>query len=67
MSSGNYEDRIVRLREALKVVGLGRSAFYLAISRGEIPASVRLGRRAVGWRMSQLQEIVRRGVELKKP
>jgi prophage regulatory protein len=45
---------LVRLPAVLKVTGLGRSTIYRWIAEGSFPAPVRLGRRAVVWRWSDL-------------
>lgn len=41
--------RFLRLNEVKRLVGLGRSAIYDKIKRGEFPAPVHLGARAVAW------------------
>lgn len=45
---------LARLPVVLKVTGLGRSTIYRWIADGSFPAPVRLGRRAVAWRWSDL-------------
>jgi prophage regulatory protein len=42
--------RLLRRPEVEHLVGLRRSAIYDAMSRGEFPRPVRIGRRAVAWR-----------------
>ena len=49
-------DRLLRLPEVLQLVGLSKSTIYDMMSRGEFPAQVLLGRRAVGWWESQIEE-----------
>lgn len=41
--------RIRRLPHVKARTGLSRSAIYLKISRGQFPAPISLGDRAVGW------------------
>lgn len=41
--------RLMRLAEVKHQVGLGRSAIYDKVKRGEFPAPVNLGARAVAW------------------
>ena len=41
--------RLLRLPEVTHLVGLRRSAIYDKISKGEFPAPVHLGSRAVAW------------------
>ena len=47
-------DRILRLKDVPKKVGLQRSAIYKKISKGEFPPPIKLGGRASGWRESVL-------------
>lgn len=42
-------DRIMRLPEVLAKIGISRSTLYRAVSGGEFPKPIRLGRRAIGW------------------
>lgn len=41
--------RIIRMPEAIKRVGLGRSAIYEAVNAGRFPRPVKLGERAIGF------------------
>ena len=41
--------RILRLPIVKEQTGLSRSTIYLRISKGEFPAPISLGGRAVGW------------------
>jgi prophage regulatory protein len=47
---------ILRLPSVLKRTGLSRSTVYLMISKGQFPAPVSLGERAVGWVESQIDQ-----------
>lgn len=49
-----HTDRILRRPEVQARAGLGRSALYAMIRRGEFPAPVRLTGSAVGWRESDV-------------
>ena len=46
---------IYRLPEVITICGLSRSTIYEMIGRGEFPAPVKLGARAVGWRRSDIE------------
>ena len=48
-------ERIMRLTEVMRATGLSKSTIYLLISRGSLPRPVRIGRRAVGWRASEVR------------
>jgi prophage regulatory protein len=52
--TGDAPRVLARLPVVLKVTGLGRSTIYRWIAEGSFPAPVRLGRRAVAWRWSDL-------------
>ena len=41
--------KILRLPSVKERTGLSRSTIYLRIAKGEFPASISLGGRAVGW------------------
>lgn len=47
-------DKIHRLPSALNITGLCRTSLYNALSSRDFPEPVRLGKRAVGWRESEL-------------
>jgi prophage regulatory protein len=46
--------RLLRLTEVKHQVGLGRSAIYDQIKRGNFPAPVHIGARAVAWPSDQI-------------
>ena len=47
MSSGN---RIIRMSELTKKVGLSRATIYRKLESDDFPRPVSLGKRAVGWK-----------------
>ena len=57
------QDSILRLPEALSLLQVSRSLFYKLIKAGIYPAPIKLGARAVGWRSSDLQKLIREGVQ----
>lgn len=55
---GSEPDRIVRVREATKIVGLSRSTIFRLERQGRFPKRIRLGpapTSPVGWRLSDLK------------
>jgi prophage regulatory protein len=46
---------ILRLPAVKSRTGLSRSSLYLAMSRGEFPRAIHIGRHAVGWLESDIQ------------
>ena len=49
-------DRILKRPEVEKLTGLSRSEIYRRLDQKTFPAQVRLGPKAVGWKMSDLQK-----------
>jgi len=49
-------ERILRRREVEARTGLSRSTTYSQMAEGSFPKPVRLGKRAVGWRDTAIDE-----------
>ena len=49
-------DRLIRLEEVLSYTGLSRSELYRQIQVGIFPRPVKVGKRAVRWRESEVEE-----------
>jgi len=49
-------ERILRRREVEARTGLSRSTIYSQMAEGSFPKPVRLGKRAVGWRDTAIDE-----------
>ncbi len=47
-------DTILRRDDVERVTGLGRSTIYDWMAKGEFPAPIKLGGRAVGWPESEI-------------
>lgn len=47
-------DRVVRLNELKSKTSLSKSAIYRGIEEGTFPPPFRIGKRAVGWRLSAI-------------
>lgn len=50
--------RIMRLPEVLKTVGLSRSTLYKQISVGLFPTQISLGARAKGWLSQEVEALI---------
>jgi len=46
---------LLRLPQVLRETALCRSSIYAAISEGRFPPPVRIGRRAVAWRLEDIE------------
>jgi prophage regulatory protein len=55
-------DRIMRLKQIIRITGLSRSTIYHYMGLGMFPQSIKLGLRSVGW----LESDIRQWMESKK-
>jgi prophage regulatory protein len=46
--------RLIRLAEVSKMIGLGRSSKYRYVSEGRFPAPIKVGERSVRWKLSDV-------------
>lgn len=51
-------EKLLRLADVEIVVGLKKSSLYNLINEGRFPKPVKLGKRAVRWRYSDLQKFI---------
>lgn len=49
-------DRLIKLEEVLSFTGLSRSELYRQIQEDTFPRPVKVGKRAVRWRESEVEE-----------
>ena len=47
--------KILRRKDVETMIGLSRSTIYKLMSQGSFPKAIRLGPRAVGWRLSDIE------------
>ncbi len=49
--------KILRLPDVIKRVGLSRSSIYARVARGgDFPSPIKLGERAIGWPSSEIDK-----------
>ena len=48
-------DRLIRLKELIKIIGLSRSTVYKLLSEDKFPKRIRLTQRTVVWRLSEIE------------
>ena len=58
----NTEDRLIRLREVLRLVPVSRSTWWAGVKSGIYPQSIKLGRKITCWRLSDILGLISRGV-----
>jgi prophage regulatory protein len=51
-----FEKALARRRQVEQLVQLSRSTIYAAVKAGTFPAPVRIGARAVAWRVSEVEQ-----------
>lgn len=49
-------DRLIRLKELLEIVPLGRSTVWKLVSEGRFPKPVKLSPRTTAWRESEVMD-----------
>lgn len=54
---------LLRLPQVLNLVGISQSAWYAGMRRGDYPTPVRIGRRAVAWRLADLEPLLAHGLD----
>lgn len=65
------EERLLRLREVIGdsrrgisgLISMSRATWYRGIQRGKYPRPVKISDRSVAWRLSDIQELIRRLAE----
>jgi len=55
-------DSLLRLSQVLSLVGISRATWYRGVAAGIYPKPVRIGLRAVGWRVSEISVLVQTGI-----
>lgn len=48
-------DRIIRFPELAKLTGMSRSTIWRREKQGEFPSPVKIGKRCVGWKKSEIK------------
>ena len=55
--------RILRRTEVLFITGLATSTLYAKMRAGEFPSAIKLGRRAVGWKSTDIEAWIQKCME----
>lgn len=50
----HYGETYLRLKQVLEIIPVSRSTWYRGVKAGTYPKSVKLSRRAVGWKSSEI-------------
>lgn len=55
------EDRLLRLKEVLQYIPVGKSTWWAGVRSGRFPPPVRLGPRTTTWKFSAIMKLVVNG------
>lgn len=58
MNSNDFDERIVRLNEVVKILSISSSAWWRGIKAGIYPQGLQIGERITGWRYSDIMKII---------
>jgi prophage regulatory protein len=61
-----HRSKIIRMGDVISHTGLSRSAIYQKIACNEFPKQVRLGARAVGWLLDEVNNWVEHQVKVSR-
>jgi prophage regulatory protein len=56
MNTTTSEDRLIRLKELKRMIGLCPASIYNLINNGKFPKQIQLSERATAWRLSDINE-----------
>lgn len=59
----NADDPILRLADVERQTGLSKSSIYRGIEKGTFPAAIKLGERASGWLLSEINQWKQKRIE----
>ncbi len=59
------EDRLLKAREVMEMIGFQRTSLYAMIKSGEFPRQIRRNDRCVRWRLSEVQAWINNGMGYK--
>lgn len=54
----SYEDRLLRLRDVLEIIPVGKTSWYKGVKSGIYPAPYKLGDRMTVWRASEIYSFI---------
>ena len=52
-------DRLIRMRELIKIVSMSRSNIYLLMNKDKFPKSFKIGEQTAVWRLSVIEEWIK--------
>lgn len=58
MTQQDNTDRLLRLKEVLQIIPVGRSSWWKGVHNGRFPQPVKLGPRTTCWRESEINKLI---------
>jgi len=55
------DERLLRIKEVLKRVPIGKSSWWKGVKDGRYPKPVKLGTRTTCWRESDINDLINKG------
>jgi len=52
-------DRLIRMRELIKIVSMSRANIYLLMNKGQFPKNFKIGEQTAVWRLSVIEEWIK--------
>jgi prophage regulatory protein len=59
LSNQQFEETLLRLSLVMGVTGLSRSGIYFAVKDKKFPAPIKIGKRAVAWKSSDINNWIK--------
>jgi prophage regulatory protein len=56
-------ERLLRVKQVLQMVPVGRSTWWAGVKSGRFPQPVKLGPRTTAWRLSDIEKLIREGID----
>jgi len=57
------EDKLLRVKDVLKLIPISKSAWWLGVHKGRFPKPIKLGPRTTCWRLSDILKLIEEGVQ----
>lgn len=58
-----WHDRLLRLPDVLRLIPVSKSTWWAGVKTGRFPAPVKLGPRTTCWRLSDIENLIKRDEE----
>jgi prophage regulatory protein len=52
-------DRLIRMKELIKIVSMSRSNIYILMNKGQFPKNFKIGEQIAVWRLSVIEDWIK--------